>query len=135
MSLVVIESPFAARAQLPVRQYLAHCFRDCFARGEDPFASHAMYTRYLKDDMPDQRTRGIDAGFRWAEKADYRAFYLDLGLSSGMLLGLRHAIRIGQPIYVRALAKWRGPKRIEALRKLNGEIGYSSSVEVDWSGW
>jgi hypothetical protein len=116
------------------RNYLKDCLRDSLARGEHPFASHEMYTRALDDNDPTERMHGILAGFAWATRAEARIFYLDRGLSKGMVSGLRHAAKIGQPIYIRGLAEWRGPLRLEALRKLNGELP-SSVKTVDWSGF
>lgn len=114
MKRVVIESPFAARhpdgswdAAGVARniRYVRACMADSFARGEAPYASHALYTLdgVLNDQVPSERAAGIDAGFRWAEVCHVRAFYVDLGWSSGMRSGLEDARAEGQQIEQRRL--------------------------------
>ena len=141
MILVAIESPYAGRlgpdfAKDEARNvlYLKACIQDCLARGESPYASHEMFTRALADSDPVQRKLGIEAGMYWAAKAESRILYLDRGLSPGMILGLKEAIRLKQTVVVRGLAAWRGPLRVQALRALNG---YLDKVEcsVNWAGF
>lgn len=85
--------------------YLRECMRDCLLRGEAPFASHALYTQpgVLDDTVPAEREHGIHAGFAWAEMAGKRVVYVDLGSSKGMLYGIDHAKKLGQPIEYRSI--------------------------------
>lgn len=100
MRRVIIESPYAGDVERNLA-YLRRCLADSLERGEAPFASHGLYTQpgVLNDDVPEERDHGIRAGFAWAEVADARVFYVDLGWSNGMLLasaqqdGLPHDIR------------------------------------------
>lgn len=103
MRLVVIESPYAGDIEKNMR-YLDACMRDCFKRGEAPFASHGLYTRkgVLDDNIPDERSLGMAAGFAWGQVANIRAVYTDLGISSGMKRGIETAPR-GQAIEYRSL--------------------------------
>jgi hypothetical protein len=41
--------------------------RDRILRGESPIASHLLYTQpgFLKDDVPEERHLGIEAGLAW----------------------------------------------------------------------
>lgn len=107
MKLVVIESPYAGDVERNLR-YLRACMADCFDRGEAPYASHALYTQpgVLDDDIPAERQLGIDAGFAWAECAAARVVYTDLGISTGMAWGVRHANTLKQPIEYRTLEGW-----------------------------
>ena len=90
MRRVVVESPFAGDLARNAR-YLDECLADCFRRNESPYASHAIGPRALKDDVPEQRKQGIEAGFAWADVADAVVFYVDLGWSGGMKAALvRH---------------------------------------------
>ena len=82
MKLVVIESPFAGDRALNDR-YLRACLLDSLNRGEAPFASHAIYPQILDDMKPEERRKGMEAGFVWGAKADLVAVYGDLGRSSG----------------------------------------------------
>ena len=146
MILTVIESPYAAQFsaygnEASIRRevdqnrlYLKACLRDSIARGEAPFASHELYTRALDDACPIEREAGLRAGESWASRAERRVLYLDRGLSEGMVRGLKQAIRLKQKIYVRGLADWRGPMRLEALRKLNGHLD-TVACDVDWAGF
>lgn len=92
MKLVVIESPFAGDIDRNLR-YLRACMADCLRRGEAPFASHALYTQpgVLDDGDTAQRKLGMDAGFAWREMAEATVVYTDLGVSRGMLAGIKHA--------------------------------------------
>lgn len=107
MKLVVIESPFAGEVEKNLA-YLRAAMADCLARGEAPYASHALYTQpgVLDDTKPDERELGINAGFRWGEKAALRAFYVDRGWSRGMRAGLVEAERLGQAKEIRSLPGW-----------------------------
>lgn len=107
MRLVVIESPY--RGDIPRNlRYLRACMADCLARGEAPYASHALYTQpgVLDDDEPEQRELGIRAGFAWRPAADATVVYTDLGMSSGMVAGVADAESLGQPVEARSLPGW-----------------------------
>ena len=107
MILVAIESPFAGDVERNLR-YLRAAMADCFARGEAAFASHALYTQpgVLDDEVPEERTLGIEAGFLWAALAKKRVIYTDLGTSGGMEYGIAHAESLGQEIEYRTLPDW-----------------------------
>ena len=95
MKRVLIESPFAAKPsvlfgeQIAERErnerYLEACIFDSLGRGEAPFASHGFYTRWLKDTKPEERKLGMACGKAWARKAEVVAFYVDYGMTPGML--------------------------------------------------
>lgn len=104
MKLVIVESPYAGEVERNLR-YVRAAMADCFARGEAPFPSHALYTQpgVLRDEVPEERAKGIAAGFRWGEVAAARVFYTDFGWSRGMAAGLDEARRIGQPVEYRTL--------------------------------
>jgi hypothetical protein len=78
---------------------------DCIARGEAPFASHALYTQpgVLRDDVPEERTKGIKAGFEWRSVAEATVVYMDLGVSDGMRYGVAHADTLGHKVEYREL--------------------------------
>jgi len=119
VSFVVLETPFKtttitlANGQEYVVErnanlsYARACMRDCLLRGEAVFASHALFTQegVLDDDDPEERRRGIEAGFAIAKHASRRVFYLDRGITSGMRWGLSHAVEIGQPCEMRMLGE------------------------------
>jgi hypothetical protein len=90
--LVIVESPYAGDIERNTR-YLRACLADCLSRGEAPFASHAIYTQpgVLDDSDPVQRKLGMDAGFSWRVIAEATVAYTDLGVSRGMLAGIKHA--------------------------------------------
>ncbi len=91
----MIESPFAGDVERNTR-YLRACLADCLARGEAPFASHAIYTQpgVLDDSDPAQRTIGIEAGFAWRDVAAATVVYADLGITAGMRAGIADAGRL-----------------------------------------
>src|SRR4249920_519320 len=73
--LVVIESPLNADTRDGIEQnkaYAKKAMLDSLSRGEAPYASHLLYDQpgILDDLNPDERHRGILAGFAWGAKAD-----------------------------------------------------------------
>ena len=66
MRPVVLESPYAGNVEENVA-YARAAIRDSLLRGEAPIASHLLYTQpgILKDDVPDERQLGIEAGLAW----------------------------------------------------------------------
>lgn len=105
---VIIESPFAGRSAHERERnigYARRCMRDCLERGEAPFASHLLYTQegILNDDIPAQRTLGIEAGLMWGQYALKTVVYVDLGISQGMQQGIMSAQTFNRPVEYRRL--------------------------------
>lgn len=102
--LVVIESPFAGNIDKNLT-YARRAMADCLRRGEAPFASHLLFTqpRVLDDTIPEERSKGMAAGFAWAAHAEASVVYVDLGISSGMLRGIADAVRHSRPIEYRSI--------------------------------
>jgi hypothetical protein len=113
MRLVVIESPYAGNVRDNVA-YAKRCMFDSLMRGEAPFASHLLYTEVLDDRVPAERELGMRAGFAWGEEAKAVVFYVDRGISYGMIRG-----------YVRAL---RRPHCSVELRALDRQV-----LPTDWA--
>ena len=88
---VNIESPFAgdrATHQL----YLKRAVLDSIAREEVPFASHGFYTQFLDDNIPADRELGISLNLELMNFTMSVVFYIDYGLSPGMVEALKFAI-------------------------------------------
>jgi len=102
MKLVVIESPLSGDFERNIL-YARYCMYDSLTRGEAPYVSHLLYPQVLDDEDSDHRKVGIQAGFAWSQRADIRAFYIDLGESAGMYQALKLARTIGQPVSYRKL--------------------------------
>lgn len=104
MKRVIVESPFAGDINKNLR-YLRACMRDCLLRGEAPFASHGLYTQpgVLRDEVPNERMHGIQAGFAWRSAAEKTVVYTDLGMSRGMDYGVEHATQLNLEIEYRTL--------------------------------
>lgn len=110
---VIVESPYAG-GFANVR-YARECVRDCIYRGESPFASHLLYTQkgLLDDQNPEERKRGIDSAAGWLEVADFVAVYMDLGVTSGMVVGIARAVKLGKPLHLRWLRSNRKEEIVE----------------------
>jgi len=110
---VIIESPFAGETEDEAalnEEYLNAALAHSLSLGEAPFASHGLYTRkgVLDDTIPEERRKGIDAGFEWRYVAEKTVFYSDRGITKGMIEGLDHSIKIRVPIEFRSLGvAWR----------------------------
>ena len=102
--LVILESPFAGDIEKNV-DYARACMRDCFKRGEFPFASHLLYTQkgILNDDDLEERRLGISAGLSWGRFAEKTVVYTDLGVTEGMRQGIRDAEYCGREVEMRRL--------------------------------
>lgn len=119
MKLVLIESPYAGDIARNVA-YAKAAVRDCLARGEAPYASHLFFTQegLLRDDVPEERMHGIEAGLAWGAKADLTAVYMDLGITEGMKLGIERARAEGRPVEERRM----GIVRSDLLMKRGGSL-------------
>ena len=105
MKRVVVESPY--KGNIPVNEiYGEFCMHDCLVNHDEaPYASHLLYTRtwVLRDDVPEERKLGIEAGFIWRDVAEQSNFYVDLGLTEGMDLGVDDCIVKNKPYQLRSL--------------------------------
>lgn len=106
MLRVIVESPYAGNIEMN-EAYAEFCLHDCIANyNETPFASHLLYTRknVLRDNMPKERELGIKAGFYWREVAEKTVFYIDLGMTEGMVKGIKDCKKKGSPYEKRRLS-------------------------------
>ena len=90
MKLVIVESPYAGDIDANTT-YARLCVRDSLERGEAPIASHLLYPQpgILREDIPEERAWGIQAGLAWRKVAELSAFYVDRGWSRGMEAALK----------------------------------------------
>jgi len=104
MRLVIIESPYAGDIEKNV-EYARRCVRDSLLRGESPIASHLLYTQpgILRDEVPEERKAGIDAGLAWRAVAHASVVYIDLGVTKGMSYGIAAAESAGVPVEYRQI--------------------------------
>lgn len=106
MIRVILESPYAGDIERNIN-YARACVRDSLSRGEAPIASHLLYTQdgILRDDVPEERQWGIDAGLAWKEVAMKHVFYIDYGYSKGMEYAKTYATQNNIPIEERTIYK------------------------------
>lgn len=102
--LIILESPFAGNVKENIK-YARRCMRDCFMKGEYPFASHLLYTQegVLDDNEISERNLGINAGLEWGKHAFKTVVYTDLGISKGMKFGIELAKKEERTIEYRKL--------------------------------
>jgi hypothetical protein len=107
MPLVLIESPFAGDVDTNIK-FARACMRDSLTRGEAPFAMHLLYTQVgiLDDDIPEERSWGIEAGLTWGKHAGKTVVYTNLGITPGMEIGIQRAKEVGREIEYRELISW-----------------------------
>lgn len=104
MRLVIVESPYAGDVARNI-DYARAALRDCFERGEAPYASHLLFTQpgILDDGHPHERAQGIEAGLLWGRHAKATVVYMDFGLSPGMRQGMERAHAEKRPVFMRTL--------------------------------
>ncbi len=97
MRTVMIESPFEGGTEREADniKYAKLCMADALRRDEAPYLSHLLYPRLLDDTVPDQRMLGLTAGHAIAARMEAWVFYLDRGVTVGMLAGVDAAVRAG----------------------------------------
>lgn len=112
---VIIESPYAGDIALNTA-YARQCIKDSLDRGEAPFASHLLYTQVLDDSKTKERNLGIQVGLDFGRLCDMTVVYTDLGISSGMTIGIESAKSHGRPIEWRTIPGYmeRTPETIAA---------------------
>jgi hypothetical protein len=87
---VFVVSPYSGDVEANV-EYAIACVRDCFVRGEVPFAGHLLYPQCLDDEDPLEREQGMHAGIVWMGVVDRVVVYTDRGFSPGMLHDITEA--------------------------------------------
>lgn len=102
MKIVTIESPFAGDVERNT-EYARRAMLDSLMRGEAPMASHLLYPQVLDDDIPEERTIGIEAGLAWRDASAKTVVYTDHGISTGMQYGIDRAEQAGKPIEYRQI--------------------------------
>lgn len=97
---VVIEAPLEHRTwrEPDNLRYLGRCILDSVRREESPYSSVRMLVEPLDDARPEERILGMRMGWAMAVRMDGWVFYLDRGVSPGMLGGLRHALEIREDL-------------------------------------
>lgn len=108
MKKVIIESRFSSstvEGLVKNKKFTLACMRDCFMRGEAPYASHVIYaqTHILDDFIAHERAIGMHAGFLWGDLGELTVVYTDLGISTGMQMGIDHAVGMGRQVEYREL--------------------------------
>lgn len=109
MRRVILESPYAASEKHDTKthvRYARACLRDCVLRGDAPIASHLLFTQpgVLRDEVPEERQLGIEAGLAWGHEAEATVVYTDLGTSRGMKYGIARAEKENRAIEYRGLS-------------------------------
>lgn len=108
--LIVVETPFRAGQGYTKSENEAFAESICRSlalSGYNPFASHLLYPRFLKDNVEGERGRGMYFGFEIGKHAREAHFYLRRSsagkmedMSRGMAWALVQYKRLGKPITI-----------------------------------
>ncbi len=120
MLTVVVESPYADDTAAGIARnlrYLRACMAYCLAQDAAPYASHGLYTQpgVLNDKIPEERKKGMKAGFAIGARLKERWFFIDLGMTGGMVSGEAAAKKAGQPTRRISLPDWEKNPAREAM--------------------
>jgi len=72
--------------------------RKAIAEGYAPFAAHLLYTRFLDDAIPSERTAGQACALEFMEICDEVWIFIHDGISPGMERERQHALFLGKPL-------------------------------------
>lgn len=105
---VILESPYGNKDPRLIERnvtYARACIRDCLRHGETAYASHLLFTQegILRDEVPEERQLGMEAGFAWISASHKTVVYTDFGISAGMKAGIIRAEALGHQIKFRNL--------------------------------
>ena len=103
--LVMVESPYRGLTVAEAEGYAEAACWDCMKRGEAPFASHLLYTRFLDDRDPRQRELGMIFGRAWIKIADLMVVYEDYGISEGMKIAMELAEKLQIDVQIRKITE------------------------------
>lgn len=101
----ILESPYKGDIVRNVK-YAQLCMHDMIVNhNEAPYASHLLYTQdnVLRDDVPEERLKGIQAGFVFRSLCQYSVFYADLGMTEGMKMAIEDCKNKKTPYEIRTL--------------------------------
>lgn len=110
MRRVYVESPYGSNDPEIIKRnimYARACVRDCILRGEAPFASHLLYTQdgVLRDEVPDERALGMEAGFVWGgalmRRLCTKITEFQTGCKPELSVPNRKAVRLSTGNYIR----------------------------------
>lgn len=134
MKFAIIESPFAPRDKTLKADSVDYKFevqqnQDYARRASHilltefntaPFASHLLYTQpfILDDTIEAERNLGISAGLELAKRADMSAVFYDLGISSGMVWGIKSAIENGRELQFMSFKDFNMEQKLPKDRKI-----------------
>ncbi|OGF82634.1 hypothetical protein A2924_00150 [Candidatus Giovannonibacteria bacterium RIFCSPLOWO2_01_FULL_44_16] len=135
MRRVILESPFKGENWEATEENIRFarlCGHDCFLRGETFFASHLLYTQehVLDDKVSEERKLGIEGGFAWKEVSDATVVYINRGISKGMDLGIKAALKMGQSVEYRVLADYPKITPLPAIITITGASGVGKSTVI-----
>lgn len=102
---IILESPYASRSGAEHARnllYLRSALRDSWRRGEFPLASHAYFPLFLRD-AGDERREAIETWYSLWHPDIPIVFYIDLGMSPGMLQARDRAESLGYATIYRSI--------------------------------
>ncbi|WP_051368421.1 hypothetical protein [Psychromonas sp. SP041] len=104
MPRVMVESPLGGDYWKNVEYARMAMRHSMMMVGESPMALHLLYNKSLRDGNDVERSIGIKRSFDWHSHAEKKAFYIDRGLSNGMIMGYLDACAKGQQTEFRFIA-------------------------------
>lgn len=109
-STAVSEADREAEQRSNIERALKAC-RILALMGIQPMAPHLYFTRFLKDEVAEERAAGMQFGLSWLEQADELWAFGDT-VSEGMAQEIAMAKELGKPVHTLP-----EPGRMEELRR------------------
>lgn len=104
---VNIESPFSGKNPQEREENIEYAralmVDSLLKQGEYPFVMHLLYPQVLNDDIPEQRSLGIQAGLSYRKVVRKSVVGIDRGITVGMAYGMLAAWESGLPVEARSI--------------------------------
>lgn len=122
----IIETPFKSTNIVLRNENLLYTnlvSRVLLKQGTSTLFFHTLYTQHLDDDSAEERNLGLEMSFMHHSHVDKKVVAIDRGISTGMGLGIKDAMKKGTPVEYFSLdpdlnAKLRGLSYEEVIELL-----------------
>lgn len=97
MKKIYVVSPYAGDVKRNVANAIDYC-KFVMSKGYMPLASHLYFTQLTDDNIPEERTQGLNMGLELLEMCDETWVFYENRISSGMAGEIARTNELGLPL-------------------------------------